>query len=87
TFVFPDHSVDYAAPVGTNHLRLRLRSGDGAALDAICFRAMGAPLGEALAGGRGERFHFAARLTKSAYRGQTKVQAQIVDVAPSRGAS
>jgi len=84
TFVFPSHIVDYAGPVGTNHLRLRLRSDDGAALDAVCFRAMGAPLGEALGGGRGERFHFAARLGKSVYRGQTKVQAQIVDVAPSR---
>lgn len=85
-FAFADHGVDYVSPVGASHLRLRLRSGDGAALDAICFRALGTTLGEALTQGRGERFHFAARLAKSAYRGVAKITAQIVDLAPSRGA-
>jgi single-stranded-DNA-specific exonuclease len=85
-FAFAEHGVDYVSPVGAGHLRLRLRSGDGAALDAICFRAVGTKLGEALARSRGERFHFAARLTKSAYRGVARVTAQIVDLAPSGSA-
>jgi len=85
-FVFGDHLADYVAPVGAGHLKLRLRAGDGATLEAICFRAAGTPLGAALEKNRGEKFHFAARLTKSAYRGLTKVTAQLVDAAPSRSA-
>jgi single-stranded-DNA-specific exonuclease len=83
-FAFAEHGVDYVSEVGAGHIRLRLRSGDGAALDAICFRAAGTTLGDAIAQARGERFHFAARLAKSAYRGVAKVEAQVVDLASSR---
>ncbi len=81
-FVFPQHGVEGVTLVGANHLRLRLRSGDGAALDAICFRAAETALGDALRRGCGS-FHVAARLAKDVYRGREKVSAQIVDLAPA----
>ena len=45
----PSHTLAYADPVGENHVRARLRSGDGKLINAIAFRAMGQPLGKALA--------------------------------------
>src|SRR6195256_5562296 len=40
----PHHTVAYADPVGEAHVRVRLRSGDGAMLNAIAFRVVGQPL-------------------------------------------
>ncbi len=48
-FAFPSHGIAYADPVGNAHVRVRLRSGDGGALNAIAFRSLNRPLGEALA--------------------------------------
>ena len=52
-FAFPTLMVSYASVVGAHHVRARLRAGDGAEMDAICFRALESPLGEALLRGRG----------------------------------
>jgi single-stranded-DNA-specific exonuclease len=86
-FVLPGHGVASAGVVGADgiHVRARIRSGDGAQLDAICFRAVGSPLGDALLQRRDEPFHIAARLSVGAFRGREKVDAQIVDLAPARG--
>jgi single-stranded-DNA-specific exonuclease len=85
-YVLPGHSVAGASVVGADrsHVRARLRSGDGAQLEAICFRALSSPLGEALLNGRGETFHIAARLSVGAFRGREKVDAQIIDLAHAR---
>lgn len=80
-FVLPSHRIGFARVVGDSHVRARLAAGDGAALDAICFRALGSPLGEALLSGRGEAFHVAVRLSLNTFRGTDKVEAQIVDIA------
>src|SRR5712672_2403821 len=37
----PSHTIAYAEEVGQAHVRLRLRAGDGATLNAIAFRAAG----------------------------------------------
>ena len=47
-FALPAHTVAYAEEVGQAHVRARLRSGDGAMLNAIAFRAADQPLGQAL---------------------------------------
>ena len=44
----PAHTVTYAEEVGQAHMRVRLRSADGAAVNAIAFRAAGQKLGTAL---------------------------------------
>lgn len=80
-FVLPDQRVADARIVGSNHLRLRLRSGDGAAIDAIAFRAMDSALGEALFNGRGERFHIAARIGANHFRGVERAETRVVDAA------
>ena len=50
----PAHIVAYAEPVGEAHVRARLRSGDGAMVNAIAFRADDQPLGKALMESRGQ---------------------------------
>lgn len=80
-FVLPDQRLADAMIVGENHVRARLRSDDGASVDAIAFRVVGSPLGEALLRGRGERFHVAARISPNSFRGQERVETRIVDAA------
>jgi len=84
-FALPTHKISYTSIVGASHVRARLRAGDGAEIDAICFRALESPLGEALLRGRGASFHVAARLSLGAFRGVEKLDAQIVDLAPAQG--
>jgi single-stranded-DNA-specific exonuclease len=83
-FVMNSLTVSYSSIVGTHHVRARMRAGDGAEMDAICFRALESPLGEALLRGRGQSFHVAARLSLGSFRGNEKLDAQIVDLAPAR---
>jgi single-stranded-DNA-specific exonuclease len=83
-FVLPEQQVTNAMIAGANHLRLRLRSADGASIDAIAFRAMDTPLGESLFNGRGERFHIAARIGANHFRGVERAETRIIDAAPVR---
>ena len=46
----PAHTLAYADEVGQAHVRVRLRAGDGATVNAIAFRAVGQKLGAALTG-------------------------------------
>ncbi|HVB90293.1 MAG TPA: single-stranded-DNA-specific exonuclease RecJ, partial [Beijerinckiaceae bacterium] len=63
-FVFPEHRVLEATPVGQDHLRVRAAAGDGSRLDGIAFRAAGSPLGAALLEARGgAAVHLAGHLT------------------------
>jgi single-stranded-DNA-specific exonuclease len=82
-FALPDHRIVDAAVVGTDHVRARLQSGDGARLDAIAFRAAGTELGDALLRDRGRPMHIAARLGTSSFRGVERVETRIVDIAPA----
>jgi single-stranded-DNA-specific exonuclease len=82
-FALPEQRIANAAVVGENHVRVRLRSGDGATVDAIAFRVVGSPLGDALLDNRGERFHVAARLSANHFRGVERVETRIADVARS----
>jgi single-stranded-DNA-specific exonuclease len=58
-----------------------LRSRDGATVDAIAFRAVQSPLGEALLRGGGAQLHVAAKLSRNVFRGIERVETRIVDLA------
>ncbi len=80
---FPAHTLIYADEVGQTHVRARLRSGDGAILNAIAFRAAGQKLGNALAESRGQPVHAAGTLTVDRWNGNERVQLRIIDIAPA----
>ncbi len=80
-FVLPSQQIAHAAIVGVDHIRVRLRSGDGATIDAIAFRSATTELGRLLLHNQGARFHVAARLSPSFFRGVDRVETRIVDMA------
>ncbi len=84
-FALPEQRLVDAAVVGERHIRARLRSGDGASIETIAFRCVGAPLGDALLKGRGDVFHVAARLSPNSFRGVERVEARLVDMARAEG--
>ena len=77
----PNHVVAYADPVGPDHVRVRLRSGDGSMLNAIAFRAAGQPLGQTLLQSRGQALHAAGTLSIDRWNGGERVQLRLIDVA------
>jgi single-stranded-DNA-specific exonuclease len=79
----PSHTLAYVDPVGENHLRVRLRSGDGKLINGIAFRAAGQPLGKALLDSRGRLVHAAGHLVLDRWQGEARVQLRLSDVAPA----
>jgi single-stranded-DNA-specific exonuclease len=79
----PGHVIAYADPVGQAHVRVRLRAGDGAGINAIAFRAVGQKLGDALLKNRGQSMHVAGSLAVDRWQGEPRVQLRILDVAPA----
>ncbi len=84
-FAFPHHRLVDAAEVGTGHIRIRLRGGDGATVGGIAFRAGGQPLGRALLASRGESVHIAGTLALNRWGGAERVDIRLVDMALARG--
>jgi single-stranded-DNA-specific exonuclease len=80
-FALPSHAIAYAEEVGQAHVRVRLKSGDGSALSAIAFRAVGQPLGEALLKNRGRAVHAAGCLALDRWQGEERVQLRLIDLA------
>jgi single-stranded-DNA-specific exonuclease len=78
---FPAHQVAYAEEVGQAHVRVRLKAGEGAPLNAIAFRAVGQKLGAALLGARGQTMHLAGSLAIDRWQGAERVQLRIIDAA------
>ncbi|MGA7971945.1 MAG: single-stranded-DNA-specific exonuclease RecJ [Pseudolabrys sp.] len=79
----PSHTLAYVDPVGENHLRVRLRSGDGKLVNGIAFRAVGQPLGKALVDSRGRPVHAVGHLVLDRWQGEARVQLRLSDVAPA----
>ncbi len=74
----PSHTVAYAEPVGpARNARPKLRSGDGVMINAIAFRAMNQPLGQALLASRGQAVHAAGTLTVDRWNGNERVQLRL----------
>ena len=80
-FALPAHTVAFADPVGQNHVRVRLRSNDGATMSAVAFRAMERPLGQALLGARGRAIHVAGTLSVNRWQGRETIEMRISDAA------
>jgi single-stranded-DNA-specific exonuclease len=82
-FVFADCQILFAKPVGANHLKVTFGDGLGARIDAICFGGMDSPLGPALTGHGGKRFHLAGRLEVNTWQGRQSPQLRLEDAAPA----
>ncbi len=79
----PAHTLAYAEEVGQAHMRVRLKSGDGAGVSAIAFRAAGQKLGAALLQNRGRQVHAAGTFAIDRYQGEERVQFRVTDIAPA----
>jgi single-stranded-DNA-specific exonuclease len=79
----PAHTLVYADPIGENHIRARLRSGDGKFVNAIAFRVIGQPLGKALLDNRGRVIHAAGAIAVDRWQGEERVQLRLTDLAAS----
>lgn len=80
-FAFPDMSIRAARRVGEGHLKIAFTDGMSPTLDAIAFGAMDGPMGAALEGHGGRRFHLAGRLELNDWGGRTRVQLRLEDAA------
>ncbi|HWV54982.1 single-stranded-DNA-specific exonuclease RecJ [Pseudorhodoplanes sp.] len=80
-FALPAHIIAFADIVGDQHIRARLRSVDGAFLNAIAFRSANSDLGRALIEGRGQSMHVAGQLSVDRWQGAERVQLRLLDVA------
>jgi len=81
-FAFADQLIDSASTMGDSHLRLRFRSAGSPVLEAVAWGAMTGPLGPALLGAKGRRFHLAGRLELSQWGGRERVRLRLDDAAP-----
>lgn len=81
-FAIPGHILAFVDEVGTGHIRARLKAPDGAMLNAIAFRAMDKPLGQALLQNRGQAIHVAGTLSTDRWQGAERVQLRMIDAAP-----
>jgi single-stranded-DNA-specific exonuclease len=79
----PAHTIAYAEEVGQAHMRVRLKSGDGATVNAIAFRSVGQKLGIALRNNRGRQVHAAGCFAVDRWQGEERVQFKLTDVAPA----
>jgi signal transduction histidine kinase len=66
---------------GGGHVRVTLRSGDGATIGGIAFRAAGQPLGQALLKAVGTPLHVAGTLCIDRWGGAERVELRIIDAA------
>jgi single-stranded-DNA-specific exonuclease len=82
-FALPSHVVSFADPVGSTHVRVRLRAGDGKQIGAIAFRALNRPLGDALLAARGRPLHVAGTLSLDRWNGQERIEMRVCDAAPA----
>ena len=80
-FAFADQLIDSASTMGDSHLRLRFRSAGSATFEAVAWGAMTGPLGPALLGAKGRRFHLAGKLELSQWGGRERVRLRLDDAA------
>jgi single-stranded-DNA-specific exonuclease len=81
TIALPAHTITYVEEVGQAHVRARLKSSDGAAVNAIAFRAAGQKLGAALTQNRGRQVHAAGSFAIDRWQGEERVQFRLTDIA------
>lgn len=81
-FALADVRVNHAAPVKGGHMRCVFEDSRGGKLRCIAFRAEASPIGEALQR-RDTPVHAAIRLKRNAFGGTERVEAELVDLAPT----
>lgn len=82
-YAFPDVQITFARKVGDSHLKISFSDGLSAKIDAIAFGAFDGPLGPALLGHGGKRFHLAGRLELNHWNGRISPQLRLEDAAPA----
>lgn len=80
-FAFPDVRILHTKRVGESHLKFRAGDGASPALEGIAFGAFDGPLGVALHGHQGRRFHLAGWLEMNHWQGKSRVQLRLADAA------
>ncbi|PIW31817.1 MAG: single-stranded-DNA-specific exonuclease RecJ [Rhodobacterales bacterium CG15_BIG_FIL_POST_REV_8_21_14_020_59_13] len=80
-FVMPYVRIAYAERVGADHVRFSLSDDSGQRVNGIIFRQADRPIGEALLGNTGTRWHAAGRLKLDEWRGNRRVQFHLEDLA------
>ncbi|MEP2943385.1 MAG: single-stranded-DNA-specific exonuclease RecJ [Hyphomicrobiales bacterium] len=80
-FAFPSHRITYANEVGKGHVKLSLKAGDGASLNAIAFRVADEPLGKALLENKQKPMHLVGHLSKNSWQGRVTPQLRVIDAA------
>ena len=80
-FAFPSHRITYANVVGKGHVKLTVKAGDGAGLNAIAFRAADEPLGKALMENKQKPVHLVGHLSKNSWQGRVTPQLRVLDAA------
>lgn len=82
--VLPAHRLVDVRDIKGVHLRLTFLSPGGSRIEAMAFRAVGRPLGEAILKARGQALHLAATASRDTWGGRARVSLKVVDVAPAR---
>ncbi|EKE45764.1 putative single-stranded DNA-specific exonuclease [Oceaniovalibus guishaninsula JLT2003] len=82
-FAFADCRIVDCRTVGDGHLKIALAGDDNLRLDGIAFGAASGPMGAALMGHAGARFHLAGRLDLNHWQGRSRPQLQLEDAAPA----
>ena len=82
-FALADQMVEQVQTMGDGHLRLRARIPGAPPIEAVAWGAMQGPLGPALLGAQGRRFHLAGRLELSVWGGRQRVRLRLDDAAPA----
>ena len=80
-FAFADQLIDSASTMGDRHLRLSFRTPGAPAMEAVAWGAMDGPLGPALIGAKGRRFHLAGKLELSTWGGRERLRLRLDDAA------
>jgi len=77
-FVIQNVEITHTRPIGENHLKLTVEDA-GARIDALVWRCIGTPLGDALLQ-RG-KVHLAGRLKDNVWNGRRTAQFEVIDAA------
>ena len=80
-FAFADMRVTYAQRLSGGHVRCAFEDGSGTRLAGIAFRAEETGLAEVLLAPNPPNVHIAARLKENSWKGRSKIDVQISDLA------
>ena len=82
--VLPAHKLVDIRELKAAHLKLTFLSPGGARVEAMAFRSVGKPLGDALVRARGQAIHVAATAGRDTWGGKPRVSLRVLDIAQVR---